>query len=114
MANREYLERVLFLYYEFEEAQLGGFADIHDLLEKTTAFYNLTRGRLDGDLKGLSVHLARHFGQQTGHERNYYQESIDRNLFYLNSVVRTERKQRFEKLRRGHVVEQLLALKRAG
>jgi hypothetical protein len=25
MANREYLERVLFLYYEFEEAQLGGF-----------------------------------------------------------------------------------------
>jgi hypothetical protein len=29
MANREYLERLLLLYFEFEEAQLGGFADIH-------------------------------------------------------------------------------------
>jgi hypothetical protein len=83
MANREYLERVLFLYYEFEEAQMGGFADIHDLLEKTTAFYNMTKGRLDKDLQGMSVILARHFGQQTGADRNFYQESIDRNLAYL-------------------------------
>lgn len=34
MANREYIERLLFLYFEFEEANLGGFADVHDLLEK--------------------------------------------------------------------------------
>ena len=32
MANREYLERVLLLYFEFVEARMGGFADIHDLL----------------------------------------------------------------------------------
>jgi hypothetical protein len=111
MANREYLERVLFLYYEFEEAQLGGFADIHDLLEKTTAFYKMTRGRLDADLKGMSVNLARHFGQQTGDDRNFYQESIDRNLEYLQRIVGTEREHRFEKLRRGQVVERVMALK---
>lgn len=111
MANREYLERVLLLYFEFEEAQLGGFADIHDLLEKTTAFYRMTRGRLDTDLKGLSVHLAQHFGEQTGVERNFYQESIDRNLDYLNRVVETDREHRLERLRRGHVVEKVLDLK---
>ena len=111
MANREYLERVLFLYYEFEEAQLGGFADIHDLLEKTTAFYKMTRGRLDADLKGMSVNLARNFGQQTGDDRNFYQESIDRNLEYLQRIVGTEREHRFEKLRRGQVVERVMALK---
>lgn len=110
MANREYLERVLFLYYEFEEAQMGGFADVHDLLEKTTAFYNMTKGRLDKDLKGMSVNLARHFGKQTGSERNFYQESIDRNLAYLNSIVTTEREHRLEKLRRGHVVEKVLEI----
>lgn len=111
MANREYLERVLFLYYEFEEAQLGGFADIHDLLEKTTAFYRSIKARLDQDLNGLSTHLGRHFEQQTGAGRNYYQESIDRNLGYLERVVAVERDHRLEHLRRGHVVEQLLDLK---
>ncbi len=110
MANREYLERVLFLYYEFEEAQMGGFADIHDLLEKTTAFYNMTKGRLDKDLQGMSVILARHFGKQTGADRNFYQESIDRNLAYLSSVVSTEREHRLEKLKRGGVVEKVLEI----
>lgn len=110
MANREYLERVLFLYYEFEEAQMGGFADVHDLLEKTTAFYTMTRGRLDKDLHGMSINLARHFGKHTGSERNFYQESIDRNLAYLNRVVGTEREHRLDKLRRGHVVEKVLEI----
>lgn len=110
MANREYLERVLFLYCEFEEAQLGGFADIHDLLEKTTAFYRGIKARLDQELNGLSAHLGRHFEQQTGAGRNFYQESIERNLGYLEHVVATERDHRLEHLRRGHVVEQLLDL----
>lgn len=111
MANREYLERVLLLYFEFEEAQMGGFADIHDLLEKTTAFYRMTKGRLDRDLNGMSVCLARHFGKQQGAERNFYQESIDRNLDYLDRVVKTEREHRLERLKRGGVVEKVLELK---
>ena len=110
MANREYLERVLFLYYEFEEAQMGGFADIHDLLEKTTDFYRMTKGRLDQDLNGMSVCLARHFARQQGAERNYYQESIDRNLDYLDRVVKTERERRFKKLKRGGIVKKVLEL----
>jgi hypothetical protein len=113
MANREYLERVLLLYFEFEEAQLGGFADVHDLLEKTTAFYRMTKGRLDTDLKGLSVLLAQHFGEQTGAERNFYQESIDRNLDYLDRVVKTEREHRLEHLKRGGVVDKVLELRGA-
>ena len=110
MANREYLERVLLLYFEFEEAQMGGFADIHDLLEKTTAFYRMTKGRLDQDLNGMSVCLTRHFGKQLGAERNFYQESIDRNLDYLDCVVKTGRERRFERLKRGGVVERVLEL----
>ena len=114
MANREYLERVLFLYYEFEEAQMGGFADIHDLLEKTTAFYRMTKGRLDHDLHGLSTCLAQHFARQKGTERNFYHESIDRNLDYLDSVIKTERELRLEKLKRGGVVEKIVDLKEKG
>ncbi len=110
MANREYLERVLLLYFEFEEARMGGFADIHDLLEKTTAFYRMTKGRLDQDLNGMSGCLARHFGKQQGVDRNFYHESIDRNLDYLDRLVKTEREHRLERLKRGGVVEKVIEL----
>jgi len=109
MANREYLERLLFLYFEFQEASLGGFADIHDLLEKTTGFYRMTRDRLDNDLNGLAVHLKRHFAAQRGEERNFYYESIDRNLNYLDRLVSEERARRLELLKRGGIVEKVLS-----
>ncbi|MDP2822914.1 MAG: hypothetical protein Q8O52_09590 [Sulfuritalea sp.] len=110
MANREYLERLLYLYLEFREAQLGGFADIHDLLEKTTAFYRMTKARLDRDLNGLSIHLIQHFSQQRGAERNFYMESIDRNLDYLAHVIKMERTRRLDCLKRGDVVETVLEM----
>ena len=110
MANREYLERILLLYFEFNEAQLGGFTDIHDLLEKTAAFYRMTKARLDNDLSGLARHLTRHFSQQRGAERNFYMESIDRNLDYLQRVIGIERQHRFKSLRRGGVVKKVLEM----
>lgn len=111
MANREYLERLLLLYLEFEEAQMGGFADLHDLLEKTTGFYRMMKTRLDLDLNGLSMHLMQHFSKMKGVDRNFYSESIDRNLEYLERVVRLERQRRLECLKRGGVVEQVLEMK---
>lgn len=107
MANREYLERLLFLYLEFKEAGLGGFSDTHELLEKSGAFYRMTRDRLDRDLGGMTVQLARHFSEATGESRNFYMESIDRNLAYLEHVVSESRSRRLELLKRGGVVEQL-------
>jgi hypothetical protein len=105
MANREYLERLLLLYFEFREAGIDFFADIHDLLEKTQAFYRLMEARLGGELGGLAPHLVRHFDAVRGARRNYYLESIDRNLDYLGVLVRTERTRRLELLKRGGIVE---------
>lgn len=111
MANREYIERLLLLYFEFEEAQMGGFADVHDLLEKTSEFYRVMKARLDQDLDGLSGHLARHFSEQDGAGRNYYVESIERNLEFLERVIKMERQPRLESLKRGGVVENMLQMK---
>jgi hypothetical protein len=111
MANREYLERLLLLYFELEEARIGNFLDIHDLLERTSNFYRGTRTRLDQDLDGVSIHLMQHFGLQQGAERNFYAESIERNLEYLERVTKMERQRRLDYLKRGGVVEQVLAMK---
>jgi hypothetical protein len=111
MANREYLERLLLLYFEFEEARMGGFADIHALLEGTTSFYRVIKARLDHELNGFSSHLALHFREEYDDSRNFYAESIERNLGYLEHVVKIERERRLACLKRGGVVEQVLELK---
>lgn len=105
MANREYLERLLLLYFEFREAGIGAFSDVHDLLENTAGFYRITSARLENELNGLAVHLKRHFAAQCGEERNFYQESIDRNLAYLERLVKEDRARRLDMLRRGGIID---------
>lgn len=108
MANREYLERLLLLYFEFREAGLGNYDDFDDLLDKTYSFYHLTQERLDGPLQGLAPYLARHFEKTEGMLCNRYQESIDKNLAYLDRVLQREQGQRIEMLKRGGIVERAL------
>jgi HD superfamily phosphodiesterase len=109
MANRAYLERLSLLYLEFLEANFTGFNDFHELLEKTAGFYQLTNARLAHELGGLSPVLARHFSAQEGMERNFYLESIDSNLLYLQSIIREDRSRRLELLRRGGMTKEVLA-----
>jgi hypothetical protein len=108
MANREYLERLLFLYFEFQEARIPGFGDIHELMEKTADFYRITRSRIDHDLNGMAKHLQHHFAVARGEERNFYLESIDRNLGYLQHLVQEGREHRLKMLKRGGVVEHVM------
>lgn len=110
MANREYLERLLLLYFEFHEAGIDYFSDVHDLLEKTDGFYKLMAARLQNELGGLAPHLTKHFDQARGVRRNFYAESVDRNLEYLGRLVRQERAARLEQLKRGGIVEQAIQL----
>lgn len=106
MASREYLERLLFLYFEFREGGVGGFNDLHELLEKTMAFYQTTRERLFGELGGTVVALEHHFEAVLGERRNHYLELVDRNIEYLQSVLQEDRDTRLAMLKRGGIVEQ--------
>lgn len=108
MANREYLERLLLLYFEFREAGITFFTDIHDLLEKTGGFYALMNARLQNELGNLAPHLTRHFDKVRGVRRNYYVESVGRNLDYLAHLVKEERGRRFDQLRRGGIIDHAL------
>lgn len=87
MADRAYLEKLLFLYTEFKEAEIGGFANAHDLLRRTHEFYAMTRNKLDKSLGSFYQYLAPHFKDWFGVETNYYMESIDKNIKYLLKVI---------------------------
>ena len=109
MGNRFYLERLLLLFFEFREANMGGFVDFDDLLEKTAAFYKMTRERLDGPLQNLSPYLAKHFERTEGAAVNRYQESIDKNLTYLERVLHEAHGHRIDLLKRGGLVKRALS-----
>ena len=106
MASREYLERLLFLYYEFREAGIGGYKDLHELLEQTMSFYQTTRRRLFDHLGGTVDYLARHFEAVGGECRNHYLELVDRNIGYLESILQEDRERRLSMLKRGGIVGQ--------
>ena len=105
MADRTYLEKLLFLYLEFEEARFGNYQSIHDMLAKTQAFYTNIRKKMDTDLGGIYTKLAFHFKDRYGVEKNYYLESIEKNIAYLAKVTKLSEEKHLAMLKRGGIVE---------
>lgn len=111
MADRTYLEKLLFLYEEFREANLGNYQGTLDLLRKTKIFYELTREKkLDGELERMYEKLTFHFNDWFGAERNYYLESLERNMYYLSQAAQLDEAGCLSMLKRGGIVEKAKAL----
>lgn len=110
MADRTYLEKLLFLYLEFREAHFGDFQSIHDMLRKTERFYEVTREKLDGPFGRHYVNLALHFREMLGVDRNYYFDSIEKNILYLKRVIAQNEAEYLSMLKRGGIVERAINL----
>jgi hypothetical protein len=87
MADRAYLEKLLFLYHEFREAGIGGYDTAFDILRKTASFYESTKARLDGLLGRVSVKAREHFSARFGIDRDLYREAIERQMAYLDTIL---------------------------
>jgi hypothetical protein len=87
MADRAYLEKLLFLYYEFREAGIGGYATAFDILRKTSSFYDSIAERLNGPLGCVSYDAKAHFAARCGEDRDLYRDSIQRQMTYLSDIM---------------------------
>jgi hypothetical protein len=87
MADRSYLEKLLFLYYEFKEAGVGGYESAFDILRKTAGFYGVIKKRLETTLPQVSHRAIHHFMRRTGENRDFYWESIVNQMQYLDSIL---------------------------
>jgi len=87
MADRVYLEKLLFLYYEFREAGIAGYDSAFDILKKTAGFYESTKARLDGPLGSVSTKARDHFSARLGIAKDLYREAIERQMAYLDSII---------------------------
>lgn len=88
IADRYYIEKLLLLFQEFQEAGIPDFATELDLLKKTEGFYkNIANQRLVHDFSGISTNMSAHFKQRWGVEKDLYSESIQKNIDYLRILL---------------------------
>lgn len=107
MADRLYLEKLLFLYYELRE---GGSVDYEhelDILRGTGKFYRSINRRITEQLGNYDRYLMYHFRARWNIDRDLYRESIDNNLAYLADILTNHEKDYRDRLRRGGMIRLL-------
>jgi len=105
MADRTYLESLPFLYREFKEGGVPGFADELDLLQKTPAFWEFTQKRLAGELGGVDRFMRDHFRVRWGIDLDMARETVERNIAYLQFILANHRDDYQSYLRRDGLIK---------
>jgi hypothetical protein len=107
MADRTYLEKLLFLFDEFRNGGVMGYKSELDLLRKTRDFYRMSRQRLAKDLGGVNEYIRGHFKQRWKLDRDLYVEALERHMAYLMHILKNHEKDYRRYLRRGGLVAKL-------
>ncbi|HUV50757.1 MAG TPA: hypothetical protein VMW78_07055 [Anaerolineae bacterium] len=87
MADRTYLEKLLFLYHEFKEAGIRNYLDEVDLLRKTLAFYDFVSQRLKTTLDETDLFMGPHFTSRWGIHEDLYHVAIAKQRDFLKKIL---------------------------
>lgn len=109
MADREYLERLLFLYREFAEGGVEGYSRERDILSGTRSFFRMvTTGDSERAACEVSELLGHHFRKVKLADVDLYRGYIDRNIAYLDKILQKREDSYRLALRRGGIVQEIL------
>ncbi|MBW6512228.1 MAG: hypothetical protein K0A93_08985 [Desulfuromonadaceae bacterium] len=109
MADRVYLEKLLFLYFELREGGINVFLDEEDLLTKTPDFYALVEQRLRVLAPVIDGFLTIHFRERWNIEGNLYRQGIERQRTYLEKIMKVATDFPSRHLRRDGIVDRVKA-----
>jgi hypothetical protein len=87
LAEQTYLEKLLYLYYECEEAGVGDYESEVDILRKAVNFYDVFEARLRKTLGGVDRFMQLHFASRWGIHQDLYREAINRQRDYLLKIL---------------------------
>jgi hypothetical protein len=107
MADRTYLEKLLFLYHEFKEAKVGGYEGEVDLLRKTVGFYDFISQRLQKTLDATDRFMTSHFASRWDIQTNLYHEAIEKQKNYLHQILGIPDSDPRDSLKRGEIVHRV-------
>lgn len=104
MADRKYLEKLLFLYHEFEEGMVDGYEGEIDLLHKSVGFYDLVNQRIATALGGVNRFILPHLKRHWNIHVDLYQEAIENQKNYLHRILKIQNSDPRDYLRRDQIV----------
>ena len=107
MADRIYLEKLLFLYKEFKAGNIPGFESEEEVLKKTVQFYRQMKKRLQDDLDGVDQLMIHHFRERHGINSDLYQQGMEKNIKYLNFILEKHSGSHRNLLRRDGLISKL-------
>jgi hypothetical protein len=87
MADSCYLEKLLFLYHEYKEGNVGNYVSEVDLLRKTIGFYGYIEKRLEPISTKVNRFMVSHFDSRWGIPRNLYAEAIQDRKDHLRKIL---------------------------
>lgn len=105
MADRTYLEKLLFLYHEFREAELGNFENELDFLHQTLNFYEISDKRFKETLDNTSRFMVPHFKARWGINENLYILSMKNQRRFLEKILADENRSVYQELKRSNIVQ---------
>ncbi|UCH23474.1 MAG: hypothetical protein JSU83_09855 [Deltaproteobacteria bacterium] len=107
LADRIYLEKLLFLYYEYKEGGVGDYKSELDVLKNAVEFYDYSEDRLKTTLDGTDRFMSSHFASQWNIDKNLYREMITRQKNYLLKILKIPDADPRDHLKRGGIVEKI-------
>ncbi len=107
MSDRKYLEKLLFLYQEFKEANFGDYSSGRDLLLKTLGFYDYVEVLMGGMVMDSDIYLSAHFSVRWQVPVNLYKRSIDNQKNYLKDIIYRNDYEHERYLKRGGIVKHI-------
>ena len=107
LAEQTYLEKLLYLYYECEEAGVGDYESEVDILRKAINFYDLFEARLRTTLDGVNRFMQLHFASRWGIHQDLYLEAINKHKDYLLKILSIPDSDPRDHLKQGGIVQKV-------
>jgi len=107
MSDRKYLEKLLFLYYEFKEGMVDGYESEVDILRKTVGFYDFIAQRLETALDGVDRFILPHLVARWDIHVDLYHQAIQNQKNYLHQILAIPDSDPRDYLRRDKVVDKV-------
>ena len=107
LSEQTYLEKLLYLYYECEEAGVGGYESEVDILRKAIDFYDVFETRLRTTLGGVDRFMQLHFASRWGINKDLYHEAINKHKDYLLKILSMPDSDPRDYLKRGDIVKKV-------
>ncbi len=110
LADRTYIEKLLFLFMELNEVSKLHHRSELNFLKNSLVYFEESKEQLVDELGDVKRFLTHHFRARWSIEYDMYMDAVERNVNYLDHLTKNHEKDYRDKLKRGGLLKKLSTL----